>query len=79
METVLFVGVTGQDGSYLSKLLLEKGLHVVGTSRDASVCDKSKLEKIGVDSSFVLLSNINYTPAELLTWIWKCIFSWVLK
>ncbi len=56
METVLIVGVTGQDGSYLSKLLLEKGSHVVGTSRDASVCDKSKLEKIGVLKDIELTS-----------------------
>jgi GDPmannose 4,6-dehydratase len=30
----LVTGATGQDGSYLSELLLEKGYEVVGTSRD---------------------------------------------
>ena len=31
----LIVGVSGQDGTYLAKLLLEKGYEVIGTSRDA--------------------------------------------
>ena len=32
MKTALICGVSGQDGSYLAKLLLEKGYHVIGTS-----------------------------------------------
>ncbi len=34
MKTALVTGVTGQDGSYLAELLLEKGYRVVGTTRD---------------------------------------------
>ena len=34
MKTALITGVTGQAGSYLSALLLEKGYRVVGTTRD---------------------------------------------
>ena len=56
METALIVGITGQDGAYLSHLLLEKGFHVVGTSRDASVCDTSRLRKIGVSENVELTS-----------------------
>jgi GDPmannose 4,6-dehydratase len=33
----LICGVNGQDGSYLAKLLLEKGYEVWGTSRVAHV------------------------------------------
>ena len=33
----LICGVSGQDGAYLARLLLEKGYHVTGTSRDAQV------------------------------------------
>jgi len=29
-ETALITGITGQDGSYLAELLLEKGYRVVG-------------------------------------------------
>ena len=35
MKRALIIGIGGQDGSYLAKLLLEKGYEVVGTSRDA--------------------------------------------
>lgn len=36
MKKALICGVSGQDGGYLSKLLLEKGYEVYGGSRDAS-------------------------------------------
>lgn len=56
METVLIVGATGQDGAYLSKLLLEKGFKVIGTSRDASVCDTSRLQKLNVLDDIEIIS-----------------------
>ena len=40
MKTALITGVTGQDGSYLAELLLEKGYRVVGTTRGS--CAKNK-------------------------------------
>lgn len=36
MPTALITGITGQDGSYLAELLLEKGYRVVGTVRRSS-------------------------------------------
>jgi GDPmannose 4,6-dehydratase len=36
MKTALITGVTGQDGSYLAELLLEKGYRVVGVVRRSS-------------------------------------------
>ena len=36
MKKALITGVTGQDGAYLSKLLLEKGYKVYGTFRRSS-------------------------------------------
>ena len=36
MKTALITGITGQDGSYLAELLLEKGYRVVGMVRRAS-------------------------------------------
>ena len=56
MKKVLIVGATGQDGAYLSKLLLEKGFKVIGTSRDASVCDTSRLKKLNVLDDIKLIS-----------------------
>ena len=37
MKTALITGVTGQDGSFLAELLIEKGYDVHGTIRRSSV------------------------------------------
>jgi len=37
MKTALITGITGQDGSYLSEFLLEKGYDVHGIIRHLSV------------------------------------------
>lgn len=39
--------MSGQDGAYLSKLLLERGYEVHGTSRDAGTAGLSNLEQLG--------------------------------
>lgn len=52
----LICGVTGQDGSYLAKLLLDKGYEVVGTSRDAMVASLSNLERMGIRGQVALTS-----------------------
>lgn len=44
----LICGVGGQDGAYLSKLLLEKGYEVIGASRDAMASPFSNLKKLGI-------------------------------
>ena len=36
MKVALITGITGQDGSYLAELLLEKGYEVHGIKRRAS-------------------------------------------
>lgn len=45
MPTALICGVSGQDGTYLAQLLLQKGYRVVGTSRSASA---GNLERLGI-------------------------------
>lgn len=52
----LICGISGQDGSYLAKLLLEKGYEVVGTSRDAMMAPFSSLERLGIKSQVSLVS-----------------------
>ncbi len=47
-KTALILGVSGQDGTYLAKLLLEKGYRVVGASRDASMSNFANLAKLGI-------------------------------
>ncbi len=39
MKHALITGITGQDGSYLAELLLEKGYDVYGTMRRKSIVD----------------------------------------
>jgi GDPmannose 4,6-dehydratase len=44
----LICGVSGQDGAYLARLLLERGYEVYGTSRDAEVRRFSNLSRLGI-------------------------------
>ena len=46
MSTALITGITGQDGYYLSKLLLEKGYEVHGTVRRSSTFNTSRIESL---------------------------------
>lgn len=46
MKNALITGVTGQDGSYLAELLLEKGYNVYGIMRRKSVVDYGNVEHI---------------------------------
>lgn len=48
MKRALICGISGQDGAYLAKLLLEKGYEVFGTSRDAQINPFSNLIKLGI-------------------------------
>ena len=59
MKKALITGITGQDGAYLSKLLLEKGYEVYGAFRRTSDLHLNKLKFLGVDDK------INYVPLEL--------------
>jgi len=45
-KTALIFGVTGQDGSYLSELLLEKGYIVVGVMRRSSSFNTGRIDHI---------------------------------
>jgi len=48
MKTALICGVSGQDGAYLAKFLLNKGYRVVGTSRDAQVATFANLDRLSI-------------------------------
>lgn len=47
-RVALITGVTGQDGAYLSRLLLEKGYEVYGSMRRSSSPNTWRLESLGV-------------------------------
>jgi len=44
----MITGVTGQDGAYLSELLLNKGYQVIGTYRRTSTVNFWRLESLGI-------------------------------
>ena len=48
MKKALICGISGQDGAYLAKFLLEKGYLVCGTSRDAQVSSFRNLLRLGI-------------------------------
>lgn len=52
MKTALITGITGQDGSYLAELLLEKGYEVHGVVRRASSSNTSRIDHISADPAF---------------------------
>src|SRR5207247_5872505 len=47
-RTALIFGVSGQDGGYLAKLLLDKGYTVCGTSRDVEITRFENLRRLGI-------------------------------
>ena len=48
-KTALITGITGQDGAYLAKLLLEKNYRVVGAVRRASTLNLPRLSALNID------------------------------
>jgi GDP-mannose 4,6-dehydratase len=53
MKSALITGITGQDGSYLAELLLEKGYNVYGIMRRKSVADYGNVEHIKDKINFI--------------------------
>ena len=49
MKKALITGITGQDGSYLAELLLEKGYEVHGIIRRSSTFNTERISHIYVD------------------------------
>jgi GDPmannose 4,6-dehydratase len=48
-KTALITGITGQDGSYLAELLLDKGYEVHGIKRRASSFNTDRIDHIYQD------------------------------
>jgi GDPmannose 4,6-dehydratase len=57
-NTALITGITGQDGSYLAELLLEKGYHVIGLHRRSSTVTFERISH--------LTDRLILVPADLL-------------
>ncbi len=82
MKRALITGITGQDGSYLAELLLEKGYEVHGVvrhvaledpshrlSRISHLVDRVKLHAASLESFPSLYSAINQVrPTKSIIW-----------
>ena len=55
-KRALICGISGQDGSYLAKLLLERGWEVWGSSRDAEQTAFHNARQLGIYDSLMLVS-----------------------
>lgn len=56
MKRALICGISGQDGGYLARLLLDKGYEVWGTSRDAQAAVFSGLTRLGIREKVRIIS-----------------------
>ena len=56
MKKALITGITGQDGAYLAKFLLDKGYSVYGTVRDSSNLRRTNLKFLGIHGSVEVIS-----------------------
>ena len=54
MKTAIITGISGQDGPYLAKLLLEKNYKVVGTVRSYRCANSKNFEYLGIENDVIL-------------------------
>ena len=64
MKKALITGITGQDGYYLSKLLIEKGYEVHGTIRRSSSINTSRID--GLISKYQNEGKLNLYYSDLI-------------
>ena len=55
MKSAIIFGVTGQDGSHLADLLLEKNYSVIGVSRRSSTDNTGRIKHILSNENFKLV------------------------
>jgi len=70
MKRALICGVSGQDGAYLSRLLLSKGYEVWGTSRNGPSGQKDNLDKLGIAKQINILK-LNLQESNAVTEVIK--------
>ena len=60
MKTTLITGITGQDGSYLAEMLLNKGYKVVGVKRRTSLISTDRIDSIFNDPDLIMNFDLVY-------------------
>lgn len=62
-RSAFITGITGQDGAYLTQLLLNKGYHVHGMIRRTSLPASARLEALGLTSKLGKTLHLHYGDA----------------
>ena len=57
-KTAIIFGITGQDGAYLSHLLIQKGYNVIGTTRNKSARNLYRLKKLKIIKKVKILRGV---------------------
>jgi GDPmannose 4,6-dehydratase len=65
MKTAFITGVTGQDGSYLAELLLEKGYRVVGLKRRTSLISTTRIDSVFNHTNLIVRYYSLHDPTTL--------------
>lgn len=63
MKTALITGITGQDGSYLASLLLEKGYRVIGIKRRTSLISTDRIDPYIKNENFKMRYGSMHDPS----------------
>lgn len=54
MKTAFITGISGQDGAYLSKLLVEKGYKIIGITRNNHTDNFERLRHLKIDENIIM-------------------------
>lgn len=67
-KKALIIGISGQDGAYLARLLILKGYAVIGTSRDVHTTNFTNLDRLNIRHrvTLVSLSLLNFENTQAI-------------
>ena len=69
--TALITGITGQDGSYLSRLLLQQGFRVIGITRSYTTANLKNLQYLGIEKEVEIAEYDLYDIVAIINLIRK--------
>lgn len=67
MKQALIIGISGQDGSYLSRLLLNNNYNVTGITRSLETLNLTGLKYLNIDSQIVVKEIVDINKSVLIT------------
>ena len=64
-KLAIITGICGQDGPFLAQFLLDKGYHVVGTTRSVTNNNEAGLQFLGIRSEIELIEIKDFSVDSL--------------